>query len=242
MIPLLGLSVLAFGAILERGWFWLRTLSRERELAGRILEAVREDWATTRSAAKKARDQPIGRFLLTAMRLEDPEPESFKLALESAAEEELIAMRKGEKIFEAVIALSPLLGLLGTVLGLIHSLGSIRMSDLGTDATSGVTLGIGEALISTATGLIVAVVTLAFYRFFQAITYGQAKLFRRAGNDLELLYRQLYSKGFRPSESLAQERGRRRERWNRVGERREKAQGDRAEEEDDDDEDSAEDL
>lgn len=208
MIPLLALSVLALGTILDRGWFWIQTLNKERQWVGRILTAVREDWPSARSAAKKARDQPIGRFLLAAMRLDDPDPEVFKLALEAAADEELVAMRKGDKVLEATIALSPLLGLLGTVLGLIHSLSSIRLADLGTDATSGVTLGIGEALISTATGLIIAITTLAFYRLFQGLAFNQAKLFRRTGNDLELLYRQLYSKGFRPSDlSKREEKG-----------------------------------
>ena len=102
-------------------------------------------------------------------------------------------MRRGDKILEAAIALSPLLGLLGTVLGLISSLGSIRLGDLGTAATENVTLGISEALISTATGLIVAIVSLAFYRLFQGLVSGQAKLFEKSGNELELLYRKDWS-------------------------------------------------
>jgi biopolymer transport protein ExbB len=75
-------------------------------------------------------------------------------------------------------------------LGLINSLGSIRISDLGTASTAGVTLGIAEALISTATGLILAITSLAFYRLFQAFWYNQVKIFRKAGSELELLYRQ----------------------------------------------------
>jgi biopolymer transport protein ExbB/TolQ len=100
----------------------------------------------------------------------------------------------GEKVLEAVIALSPLLGLLGTVLGLINSLGSIQISDLGSgDATAGTSLGISEALISTATGLIIAIAALAFYRLFQGFVFGQAKVFRQAGSELELLYRQAWA-------------------------------------------------
>ena len=98
-------------------------------------------------------------------------------------------MRQGEKILEAVAALAPLLGLLGTVLGLIQSLSSIRLGDLGTASAAGVTLGIGEALIGTATGLIVAIFSLVFYRLFQAFVVNQIKVFRKAGSDLELLYR-----------------------------------------------------
>jgi len=102
-------------------------------------------------------------------------------------------MRRGDKILEAVIALSPLLGLLGTVIGLIISLRSIRIGDIGTASTSGVTTGIGEALISTASGLVVAIFSLAFYRLFQGFLFTQIKVFRKAGNELEMLYRQYWS-------------------------------------------------
>ncbi|XTZ10072.1 MAG: MotA/TolQ/ExbB proton channel family protein, partial [cyanobacterium endosymbiont of Rhopalodia yunnanensis] len=119
-----------------------------------------------------------------------PDPEVFHLALESAADDELALMRRGDKVLEAVIALSPLLGLLGTVLGLIGSLSSIQISDLGTASTAGVTLGIGEALISTAVGLIVAIVSLVFYRIFQALWFNQVRVFRKTGSELEVIYRQ----------------------------------------------------
>jgi biopolymer transport protein ExbB len=55
-----------------------------------------------------------------------------------------------------------------------------------------VTTGIGESLISTATGLIVAIVSLVFYRLFQGFAVNQIKVFRRAGSELELLYRQYW--------------------------------------------------
>jgi biopolymer transport protein ExbB len=189
MWPLLLLSVLALSTIIERIWFWSKTLSREREIAGRVMDAARREWGDATEIARKSNDKPIGRFLYSALELNNPDPEVFQLALESTADEELAAMRRGDKILEAVIAISPLLGLLGTVLGLINSLGSIRLGDLGTASTAGVTLGIAEALITTATGLIIAIVSLAFYRVFQGLVFGQAKLFRQSGNELELIYR-----------------------------------------------------
>lgn len=194
MWPLLLLSILSVGTIFERLWFWARILLREREVVERFLEAARTDWESAGMIAKRAKTQPVGRFLAAPLRLENPDPEVFRLALEAAADEELAEMRKGDKMLEAAIAIAPLLGLLGTVLGLINSLGSIRISDLGTDSTAGVTLGIGEALISTAAGLIVAIMSLVFYRLFQALLFNQVKLFRQAGNELELIYRQAWSK------------------------------------------------
>jgi biopolymer transport protein ExbB len=69
-------------------------------------------------------------------------------------------------------------------------LGSIRIGDLGTESAAGVTTGIGESLISTASGLIVAIASLVFYRLFQSFVVNQVKVFNKAGNELELLYRQ----------------------------------------------------
>ncbi len=189
MWPLLILSILALSTIIERIWFWSKILTREREVVGRVLEAARRDWGAATEIARKSAHQPVGRFLYSGLELNNPEPEVFRLALESSADEELAAMRRGDKILEAVIAMAPLLGLLGTVLGLISSLSSIRLGDLGTSSTAGVTLGIAEALISTAAGLIVAILALAFYRLFQGFLSGQAKVFRQSGNELELLYR-----------------------------------------------------
>ncbi|UBF25391.1 MotA/TolQ/ExbB proton channel family protein [Kovacikia minuta CCNUW1] len=193
MLPLLVLSILALSVIIERLWFWWGVLTKEREVVNRVLDASRRDWLTAAEIARQAYDQPIGRFLYSPLQLKNPDPEMFRLALEASAEDELAAMRRGDKILEAVIALSPLLGLLGTVIGLIISLRSIRIGDIGTASTSGVTTGIGEALISTASGLIVAILSLAFYRLFQGFLFYQAKIFRKAGNDLELLYRQGWS-------------------------------------------------
>ncbi len=192
MIPLLLLSILALSAIIERSWFWFNVLNKEKETVNRILDASRKDWEMAGEISRQAYDQPIGRLLYAGLRLQKPDPELFRLALESSADEEIVSMRRGDKILEAVIAMAPLLGLLGTVVGLITSLGSIRIGDIGTASTAGVTTGIGEALISTATGLIVAVFSVAFYRIFQALVFNQAKVFRRAGNELELLYRQTW--------------------------------------------------
>jgi biopolymer transport protein ExbB len=190
MWPLLVLSVLSLSVIFERFWFWLQILTQETQIVNRVLDAAGENWEIAEAIAEKARNQPIGRFLYAPLRLKKNDPETFRLALESTAADEIAGMRQGEKLLEAVIALSPLLGLLGTVLGLIHSLSSIRIGDLGTESAAGVTTGIGESLISTAAGLIVAITSLVFYRLFQSFVVNQVKVFNKAGNELELLYRQ----------------------------------------------------
>lgn len=192
--PLIFLSILSLATILERLWFWTRIMTKEKEIVDRVLEAATQNWEAATEIAQQVRKQPIGRFLYAPLRLSAPDPELFKLALEASADEELASMRKGDKVLEAVITLAPLLGLLGTVVGLIEALSHIRLGDIATQGTEKVTLGIGESLICTALGLVVAIGSLAFYRLFQAFFSNQVKLFRKAGNDLELLYRQEWPK------------------------------------------------
>nr|WP_228024052.1 MotA/TolQ/ExbB proton channel family protein [Synechocystis salina] len=215
MWPLILLSVLSVSTIIERLWFWGQILLKSSQTASRILDTAARDWDTAIRVAQDNRRFPIAKYLLAPLRLPHPDPEVFHLALESAADDQLALMRRGDKILEAIIALAPLLGLLGTVLGLIQSLSSIQISDLGTASTAGVTLGIGESLISTATGLIVAIVSLAFYRLFQGLWFNQMRVFRKAGSELEVLYRQrwfeeemAYDEGITPTseaESMPQE-------------------------------------
>lgn len=188
--PLLFFSILSLSVIFERLWFWLRILTQERKIVDRVLDAARDDWGVATEIAERADRQPIGRFLYAPLSLPRRDPETFRLALESTAENELALMRRGEKVLELVIAVAPLLGLFGTVWGLIQSLESIKISDLGTEASAGVTTGIGESLYSTAAGLVVAIVSLIFYRYFQALLVNQVKVFRASGNEMELLYRQ----------------------------------------------------
>jgi biopolymer transport protein ExbB len=188
--PLLFLSVLAVGIIIERLWFWTKVLLTEKEILDQIMKAAVLNWEAVEEIARGYRKYPIARFLYAPLKISHPDPEVFHLALEAAADDELAAMRRGDKLLEATVAVSPLLGLLGTVLGLINSLRSIQISDLGTAAINGVTLGIGESLISTAAGLVVALFSLSFYRLFQAFWFNQVRIFRKAGSELEVIYRQ----------------------------------------------------
>jgi biopolymer transport protein ExbB len=201
MWPLAALSVVSLGTILERIWFWLGLLSREKETIDKVLDAGNTgNWDRAVQIAREARHRPIGRFLYAPLRHKKPDPETFRLALEASATEELNAMRRGEKVLQAAIALAPLLGLLGTVLGLIRSLNGIKLNDLASATGTAVTLGISESLISTATGMIVAIFSVAFYWVFQGLLVKQVNLFRKSGNELELLYRERYNRPERMAE------------------------------------------
>lgn len=192
MWPLLFLSILSISTIIERIWFWSRVFLKQGQVINRIMDSAARSWEMTPKIARDYRRHPLGNYLYAPLKLNNPDPDLFHLALETAADDELTIMRRGDKVLEAVVALAPLLGLLGTVLGLITSLSNIQISDLGTSSTAGVTLGISESLISTATGLIVAITSLAFYRIFQALWFNEMRVFRKTGSQLELIYRQRY--------------------------------------------------
>jgi biopolymer transport protein ExbB len=120
------------------------------------------------------------------------------LALESAAQAELPILNRFSTIFDTIISASPLLGLLGTILGLIQSFAALRIGDIGGSRTASVTGGISEALISTVAGLCVALFTLLFANTFRGLYRRQLALIQEYGGKLELLYRRYYAHG-RPS-------------------------------------------
>lgn len=192
MWPLLGLSVASFACALERIRFWFRLLSQEDRIVHDVLEAARSDLARAAAIAQRAQTLPIGRFLLAPLSLREPNPETFRLAMEAAGDKEFVHMRRGDKLLESVVALGPLLGLLGTVTGLIRTFGNLELGNTaGTDA-AGATAGIGEALIATATGMIVAIIALVFFRISVSLQARQVDYFAEVGSELELVYRQFW--------------------------------------------------
>jgi biopolymer transport protein ExbB len=143
---------------------------------------------------KQNADLPIARIFLAALQLEQPTPEEFRLALESEAQAELPILKRFNTVFDTIISISPLLGLLGTILGLIASFASLTIGDVGGSTTTGVTSGISEALVSTASGLVVAIFTLLFANTFRGLYLRQTALIQEYGGQIELLYRRQYER------------------------------------------------
>lgn len=195
MWPLLGLSILAMALILERIVFWSQVLRQQERIVREILLLYRRNADIALHKLEKNVQLPIARIFLAALELEQPTPEEFRLALESAAQAELPLLKRFNTIFETVISTAPLLGLLGTILGLINSFASLRIGDVGGTATTNVTAGISEALISTATGLVVAIFTLLFANLFRGLYLRQMALIQEYGGQLELIYRRHHERG-----------------------------------------------
>jgi biopolymer transport protein ExbB len=192
MIPIAGLSIATTACALERGWFWLQALRGENRLAHLILETARQDWGRARVLAEASAGLPIARFLLAGLKLHQPTPETFRLALETQGDREFIAMRKGDKLLETIVGIAPLLGLLGTVTGLILTFLNLRIGGGSAVDTTKAALGISEALITTAGGMVVAILALLVYRVCVALQSSQIEFFSDMGNELELIYRQVW--------------------------------------------------
>jgi len=191
MWPILGLSIATVACALERSLFWYRLLSQEDRIVHDVLAAAHSDLRRAAAIAEQTQDLAIGRFLLAPLRLKHPSPETFCLAMEAAGDKEFVQMRKGDKLLETVVAVAPLLGLLGTVTGLIATFSNLNIGG-GTsgDEATRAAAGIGEALITTAAGMIVAILALLVFRTFVALQARQIDYFSEVGNQLELIYRQ----------------------------------------------------
>jgi biopolymer transport protein ExbB len=196
MWPLLFFSVLGVALIIERITFWVKISNRQNRIVQTVLKAYRQgNVVAALDILHRNADLPIARIFLAALELEEPKPEEFRLALESEAQAEIPLLKRFQNIFDTIIGLAPLLGLLGTVLGLITSFASLNIGDVGGTKTAGVTSGISEALVSTASGLVVAIITLFFANSFRGMYLRQIAWIQEYGGQLELLYRRYYERG-----------------------------------------------
>lgn len=193
--PLLAFSLLAVALVIERIVFWSKIKRRQNVLIREVLRFYRAEPEAAIRKLKQNADLPISRIFIEALELENPNSEEFRLALESATQAEIPTLKRYNNIFETIIATSPLLGLLGTVLGLIRSFAALDLGDIGGAKTAEITGGISEALVSTAAGLVVALVTMLFANTFRSFYIRELATIQEYGGQLELLYRRLYEKG-----------------------------------------------
>ena len=188
-VPLMLFSIVAIALIVERLVFWTRVMHRQDQVVKTALELYRDQPELAIEKLNRHVDLPIARIFLEAITLEDGEPEEFALAIDGATQAEIPVLKRFTNVFDTIVTLAPLLGLLGTVLGLIQSFSSLNLGDVGGTKTAGVTAGISEALVSTAFGLIVALFTLFFANTFRGFYMRQLALIQERSAQLELLHR-----------------------------------------------------
>lgn len=183
MWPLLITSVVATTVVIERVIFIIRERSRRKpEIVDEILSAVEE--GDISAALEKGRDSQdfVARTLVYGLA---NTATSFTNALLRAASLELKRYNQGIVILDTIITLSPLLGLLGTVTGMIHAFSLLGGSEL--DAPAAITGGIAEALIATAFGLGIAIIALIPYNYLNSKVEEARHEIEDASSHLELL-------------------------------------------------------
>jgi len=163
MIPLLICGIVAVAVIIER----LIALYRASGDSGRLMEQVREavmrgDVQGAIELAEQAQG-PAAAVIANGLRNAHLDQEEIERTMEELALAEVPELSKRLAWLDTIVTLAPLLGLLGTVTGMIKAFHFVGGS--GAAAVGAVTGGVAEALYATATGLTVAVVSLVFYNF-----------------------------------------------------------------------------
>jgi len=166
MWPILLVAFLAITVVVERVLFLIReNASRDQELVEKMLEKVdNKDIDGAISLGQKSKDY-IARVLVYALSNRDT---SLSNALIRASNQELARFQQGLATLDTCITAAPLLGLFGTVTGMMRTFGELGQGGDIASKAAGITGGVAEALIATACGLLIAVCTLFPYNILNA--------------------------------------------------------------------------
>jgi biopolymer transport protein ExbB len=159
MWPLLACSVVALAVVLERVFFWIRVNARKNQpLINRIFTMTEEG-----DFDQAIKEGESSRCLVCRILTAGLAHRNYGLvqSLEAAAMSEIEKMKRSLSVLDTIITLAPLLGILGTVSGIIISFDLLGAA--GIEDPKAVTGGIAQALITTATGLAIAIVALLPY-------------------------------------------------------------------------------
>ena len=165
MWPIIVCSVGAAAIILERLWTLQDKRVIPRELTDKVWKLVETRTLTDRHLAALEHNSPLGRVLAAGLAGRDQGREIMKEIIEDAGRHVVYELERFLNTLGTIAAISPLLGLLGTVTGMISAFDAITTQGVGdARVLSG---GIGEALITTEAGLIVAIPALIGYRYLR---------------------------------------------------------------------------
>ena len=180
MIPLLACSLISLALTIERLIFWARI--RSQQAVQQMLALVEAGEFDKALRAGRDSHHPIARVMAAGLAHRNPAPAK---AMEAAAQAQIPALKSGLGTLDTIITLAPLLGLLGTVVGMIGSFDI--MSEAGMGQPHAVTGGVAEALIATATGLLIAILTLVPYNYFTTRVEKEMDAMEHFSSSLELL-------------------------------------------------------
>jgi biopolymer transport protein ExbB len=171
MIPILLGSVFSIAIIIERFWFLQRTKVLPSDFLKRMDRMIKDRKIAEATSACRENDSTVARIFIAGLENSDrPRPE-IREALQVAGKQETSVLLRWIGSLGVIAAVEPLMGLLGTVLGMIEAFMKIEEMKVVGDP-SVVASGVWKALITTAAGLIIAIPTYAFYRYFKGRVLG----------------------------------------------------------------------
>jgi biopolymer transport protein ExbB len=173
--------------VIDRIIFWVRSdLRRNQTLVDEILEFCRQgDWAAVRDRVVGSKDYLVKILVSGILHREF----SMAKAMEAAAAEEVKRMQRYMGILDTMITVAPLLGIFGTVIGIITSFEVLGST--GIEHPQAVTSGIAQALITTAAGLGIAIFSVFPYNYFNARIHNAVQNIEKYATSLEIVYEKL---------------------------------------------------
>ena len=191
MYPLLVCSILALSVVIERAIFWIRLgIQSQPALVDEILELARQgDWESIKNKTVNTRDYIIKILVSGILHKEF----SMIKAMEAAAADQIKNMRRFMGVLDTMITVAPLLGIFGTVLGIISSFEILGAA--GIEHPQEVTSGIAQALITTAAGLGIAILSVFPYNYFNSRVENAAMLIEKYATSLEIVFEKLTQSG-----------------------------------------------
>jgi biopolymer transport protein ExbB len=165
MLPLFACSVIAIAIIAERFWSLQSPRIAPPELITQIWQWLRYDQVDKNRIQALQQNSPLGQILAAGLTNRNCSRDITKESIEDVGRHVTLSLERNLNTLGTIAAITPLLGLLGTVIGMIKVFAVITTEGVGNPET--LAGGISEALITTATGLVVAIPSLIFYRFFR---------------------------------------------------------------------------
>tara|TARA_B100000073_G_scaffold261503_1_gene221198 strand:- start:309 stop:923 length:615 start_codon:yes stop_codon:yes gene_type:complete len=176
-LALLLVSVLSIGIILERTLFWFFTLRKRKKLCSMFADSFTSNQPFLNSINSTERQHIVSLIAQIIESSSITNLEQLQDSLDQAFAQVEYQLQKYDGVLATIISVSPLLGLLGTVFGLIRSMNGLTLGSL-SESNLSVMSGISEALISTAIGLSIAVVTLVASNIFRGLKTNELRNIR----------------------------------------------------------------
>lgn len=163
--PLILCSVIALAIIIERAWSLRYHVVIPRHLLAQVVHEYRQNGVTPQMLTRLNSDSPLGTILAAGLKNEKSAPAIMKEAIEETGRSTAVELDRFLTSLGTISAIAPLLGLFGTVIGMIEIFGA--QTPQGTNPLV-LAHGISIALYNTAFGLVVAVPSMIFYRHYRA--------------------------------------------------------------------------